>query len=46
MITLLLGFRFFYDDWGSMIAIFFAIASAFVKIDTAVRTESPTVVLA
>ena len=39
MISLLLGFLFFYDNWGSMIANFFAIASAFVEILAALRTE-------
>ncbi len=40
MISLLVGFRFFYDDWGSMIAISFTIASDFVAIHTAMRAES------
>ena len=43
---LLLGFRFFYDDWGSMIAIFFTIASAFIEIDAAVRAKTPAAFLA
>ena len=42
MISLLLGFLFFYDDWGSMIAIFFTIASAFIEIDAANGTKSAT----
>ena len=39
MISLLVGFRFFYDDWGSMIAIFFTIASAFIQIDAALGAK-------
>ena len=38
--SLLRGFIFFYDNWGSMIAIFFTIASAFIEIDAALGTES------
>ena len=38
--SLLLGFLFFYDDWGSMIAIFLTIASAFIEIDPAMRTKT------
>ncbi len=41
--SLLLGFLFFYHNWGSMIAIFFAIASAFVEIDAAMRAKSPAI---
>ena len=43
--SLLLGFLFFYDDWGSMIAIFFTIASAFIEINPALGTEPPAVLL-
>ena len=39
MISLLLGFHFFYDDWGSMIAIFFTIASDFIAIDAALGAK-------
>ena len=41
--SLLLGFLFFYDNWGSMIANFLAIASAFIEIDAALGTKSPAV---
>ena len=41
MMSLLLGFLFFYDDWGSMITIFFTIARAFIEIDAAMRAKSP-----
>ena len=40
--SLLIGFRFSYDDWGSMITIFFTIASAFIQIDAAKDTKSFT----
>jgi len=40
MMSLLLGFLFFYNDWGSMITIFFTIASAFIEIDAAMRAKS------
>ena len=43
--SLLLGFLFFYDDWGSMIANFFAIASAFIEINAALGTKSPAACL-
>ena len=46
MLLLLLGFRFFYDDWGSMIAIFFTIASAFIEIDAAVQAKPTAAFLA
>ena len=42
MMLLLIGFRFSYDDWGSMITIFFTIASPFIEIDAAMRTKSFT----
>ena len=41
MMLLLLGFHFFYDDWGSMIAIFLTIARAFIEIDAAMGAKSP-----
>ena len=43
MMSLLLGFLFFYDDWGSMIAIFFTIARAFIEIDAAMGAKSSAV---
>ena len=46
MMSLLVRFRFFYDDWGSMIAIFFTIASAFIEIDAAMWAEPLTTFLA
>ena len=46
MMSLLLGFLFFYDDWGSMITIFFTIASAFIEIDAAMSTKSAAILFA
>jgi len=43
--SLLLGFLFFYDDWGSMIAIFFTIASAFIEINAAMGAKSAAICL-
>jgi hypothetical protein len=40
MIPLLGGFHFFYNDWGSMIAISFTIASAFIAVNAALRAKS------